>query len=170
MKRFGFDSCLRPFLGVAKLQHRGPVVCLKDWHPTVLKFCSMHVVNLGICYGVCGCALAVKPKLTGWGLRPRVTLVDCAHWGHVEESFEKRLDAAYAAFRAFTKAQGIQCSQPPFTPKMVPLQKFLKRARPVRQGSEEERRGCAERKGLQHARHSRVAGILASWRECCAQR
>ena len=37
--------------------HWGPLICLRDFHPTTLKFCSMHCVNLGLCFGVNGSVL-----------------------------------------------------------------------------------------------------------------
>lgn len=29
----------------------GPLIALRGFHPEVLKWCSMHVVNLGLLYG-----------------------------------------------------------------------------------------------------------------------
>lgn len=33
---------------------QGPLVALRGFHPSTIKWCSMHVINLGLCYGVNG--------------------------------------------------------------------------------------------------------------------
>ena len=32
----------------------GALVCLNDFHPTTLKFCAMHCINLGLCFALNG--------------------------------------------------------------------------------------------------------------------
>ena len=38
----------------------GPVVCLQDFHPKTVKFCSMHTINLGLCFVINGGALLLS--------------------------------------------------------------------------------------------------------------
>ena len=36
---------------------RGPLVCLRYFHHDMIRWCSMHAINLGLCYGTNGGAL-----------------------------------------------------------------------------------------------------------------
>lgn len=45
---------------------QGPLVALRGFHPSTIKWCSMHVINLGLCYGVNGGGLYL-PKTTRRG-------------------------------------------------------------------------------------------------------
>ena len=47
------------------------------------------------------------------------------YWGGgADDPMQLRLDAAYLHFKAFLKSAGLQCSQPPFKPWMVPWAQF----------------------------------------------
>ena len=37
--------------------HSGPLVCLRYFHQDCIRWCSMHTINLGLCYGTNGSAL-----------------------------------------------------------------------------------------------------------------
>ena len=47
----------------------GPIINLWNFHPALFKFCSMHVLNLGICFQTCGSSL-----LLGCADRTRASL------------------------------------------------------------------------------------------------
>lgn len=49
----------------------------------------------------------------------RMSLVDCGFFGPLGLSVQQRLDAAYKRFKDFCRIRKIQCSQLPFTEKMV---------------------------------------------------
>ena len=53
--------------------------------------------------------------------RLRECLLRINYWGgSAQDPMQRRLDAAYQHFKGFMKANGLQCSQPPFKPWMVP--------------------------------------------------
>lgn len=83
-----------------------PLLAAKGFHHTMLRHCSMHVLNLGLLYGANGSCL--------------MCLIEDGFFLPVgNDSLQSRLDVAYQDFRAWCHANRINCSQPPFTVKLV---------------------------------------------------
>lgn len=72
----------------------GPICSLPMWTPAYIKWCSMHVLNLGVCLWSCGSTL-------------RVLLDKYRIWGDGSQNEGDRLAIAYEGFRSWTKARKI---------------------------------------------------------------
>ena len=118
---------------------------MKAFHPSCLKWCVMHAVNLGILFTCNGGSLmhililaslfdfrvgaphfrTHQPSLQNaillghgcWGLSLRMLLIDLLYFG--PGPFAEQLDTAYKSFVAFCRWKKINQSQPPFTDRMV---------------------------------------------------
>lgn len=118
---------------------------MKAFHPSCLKWCVMHAVNLGILFTCNGGSLmhililaslfdfrvgaphfrTHQPSLQNaillghgcWGLSLRMLLIDLLYFG--PGPFAEQLDTAYKSFVAFCQWKKINQSQPPFTDRMV---------------------------------------------------
>ncbi|CAL1139825.1 unnamed protein product, partial [Cladocopium goreaui] len=73
-------------------------------HPSILRWCTMHTLNLGLVFSANGGSLILLAE-------------DLGYFGAGD--FDDRLDAAYKHFVAYCRSRHISHSQPPFTPKMV---------------------------------------------------
>ena len=95
----------------------------------------MHAINLGVLYDVNGACMKlgirISNKFAGacrcnvnWSqlfmfLRLlRIALCESSYWGPGVD-LQSHLDLAYDAFKAFTRAEKINCSQPPFKVRSV---------------------------------------------------
>ncbi|CAL1144977.1 unnamed protein product, partial [Cladocopium goreaui] len=83
-----------------------PLLGVTNFHPSTIRWCLMHVVNLGILYTVNGSALNLLVQGGWFGNEPGIN-------SHV------KLARAHRDFKAFISKNKIQCSQPDFTPKMI---------------------------------------------------
>ncbi|CAL1132282.1 unnamed protein product [Cladocopium goreaui] len=81
-----------------------PLRHLKGFHHTIIRFCSMHTLNLGLLY-VCNAGALL------------LLCEDFEYFG--TGTFAEQLDVAYQDFLAFCRSKRIPHSQPPFLPRMV---------------------------------------------------
>lgn len=120
------------------IKFSGPLLALWNFHPDLLKICSMHTLNLGqlfvcngaammlVCYGLtflthffrvlyCGhtflCFFVYMPI--------RNLLLDTGAFGDPALPLQQRLDTAYKEFTAWLRQHKIQCSQSHFMNGMV---------------------------------------------------
>ncbi|CAK9114637.1 Uncharacterized protein SCF082_LOCUS53089 [Durusdinium trenchii] len=83
-----------------------PLLKLNGFHPGVIRWCTMHAINLGILFTAnAASVILLCEELSFFGPPP----------------FAGQLDSAYKDFLAYCKSHGIRHSQPPFVPKMVLL-------------------------------------------------
>ena len=76
--------------------HSGPLCELPQFCPAMLKWCSMHCLNLGTTLWICGSAM-------------RCILDDYDFWGPREDQTEnQRLAYAYELFRRWTRKNKVQ--------------------------------------------------------------
>ena len=71
-----------------------PLVLVPGWSPVCMRFCSMHVLNLGI-----------YQTLVGEGI-----LWIAEHGGFNGGSLDERLRTAYSFFKKWMSARGVYCS------------------------------------------------------------
>ncbi|CAK9022330.1 unnamed protein product [Durusdinium trenchii] len=84
-----------------------PVLLLRGFHHSCLALCSMHIINLGLMYGVNGsCLMTILESTEMFG-----------RYGEI--SLQEQMDLAYQDFKQFLRASSIPCSQPAFTVKLV---------------------------------------------------
>ncbi|CAK8995261.1 Uncharacterized protein SCF082_LOCUS4272 [Durusdinium trenchii] len=81
-----------------------PLLRLEGFDPSIIKFCSMHALNLGLLFSCNAGALLLLCE-------------DLTHFG--QGTFAEQLDEAYRDFLAFCRSRQIRHSQPPFIPRMV---------------------------------------------------
>lgn len=85
----------------------------------------MHVAIAGafrdmfVKYDFCGSFKMLFFMLHLCATSLRISLVECERFGSKDLSLQDRLDEAFKCFKGFCKSRKIQCSQPPFTVKMV---------------------------------------------------
>lgn len=83
-----------------------PLIGIRHFHPSTIRWCMMHIVHLGLLY-VCN----------GSGLN---LLLRCGYFGsEAGIPVSIKLARAYQQFKQWTSANKIDCSQPPFTEKML---------------------------------------------------
>ncbi|CAK8999463.1 Uncharacterized protein SCF082_LOCUS6057 [Durusdinium trenchii] len=81
-----------------------PLLRLEGFDPSIIKFCSMHALNLWLLFSCNAGALLLLCE-------------DLTHFG--QGTFAEQLDEAYRDFLAFCRSRQIRHSQPPFIPRMV---------------------------------------------------
>lgn len=81
-----------------------PLIKLRGFHPSILRWCTMHTLNLGLMFTANGGSLILLAE-------------ELQYFG--PDTFGDQIDRAYQHFTSFCRSRKIQHSQPPFTRKMV---------------------------------------------------
>ena len=123
--------------------HSGPLIALKNFSPTVVRWCMMHVVHLGIlyvCNGACLTFVCTKKTVICFLCRLdfhefsllmqtsanlRKLLLDIGFFTPKNEKLSFKLAMAYKDFKGWCSENKVSCSQPPFTEGLVPCLKFI---------------------------------------------
>lgn len=125
----------------------GPFIGLCRFDPSVIRWCLMHVLHLGLLYvangGTMHFARAYVIVLFDHHLGVfflggqicvsclvniswlRNLLLSIGLWGRADEPVQTRLHRAYLAFKTWCATNQISCSQPAFQPKMDSWNKFV---------------------------------------------
>lgn len=82
-----------------------PLIALRRFHPSCIRWCLMHVLHLGILYTINGGAMHM--------------LLRSGCWGHADEPVQTRLHRAYLDFKLWCSTNRVQCSQPAFQQKFL---------------------------------------------------
>ena len=83
-----------------------PLVLLRNFHPTLITWCLLHTVYLGLLWTANGASLAYLLELGRWGNPSDINL-------------KLRLRLAYVSFQAWLKRYKISSSQRVFKPRML---------------------------------------------------
>ncbi|CAK9073902.1 unnamed protein product [Durusdinium trenchii] len=86
--------------------HICPLINVHAFHPSCIRWCTMHILNLGLVFGLNGGALCLLAERVG-------------HFG--PGSFQDQLDRAYKDFVAYCRRHRLHHSQPPFKEKHVKM-------------------------------------------------
>lgn len=83
-----------------------PLLGLKSFDPSCIRWCFMHVVHLGLLYTVNGSGLNLLLQGGYFGAEAGIAL-------------NVKLSRAYRSFKQFCSRNRIECSQPEFTSRMI---------------------------------------------------
>lgn len=82
-----------------------PLALLRGFDVTMIRWCQLHNVNLGLCWTANGSSL--------------LYLIQLGYFGDPQTQLLSLLDIAYLDFKEFTRAGGWRHSQRKFTPKLI---------------------------------------------------
>lgn len=90
-----------------RIPERGvcPFIGIRHFHPSMIRWCMMHVVHLGLLFVCNGSAMNLLLRF-GW-------------FGGDESTTGMKLARVYKRFKEWTAEHKIECSQPPFSEKMI---------------------------------------------------
>ncbi|CAK9091262.1 Uncharacterized protein SCF082_LOCUS42995 [Durusdinium trenchii] len=102
------DFTLAGFLA-KRMPPRGisPLVGLKGFHPSIIRWCLMHALHLGLLYTANGGTMNL--------------LVKCCYWAPADEPTRVHLHRAYIDFKTWCVRKRINCSQPAFKENLLYL-------------------------------------------------
>lgn len=83
-----------------------PLVGIPGFHPSVVRWCLMHVCDLGLLFVCNGSSMNLLLRAGWFGSEPDIPI-------------SVKLSRAYVSFKDFIKLNKIECSQPEFTENMI---------------------------------------------------
>ncbi|CAE7285823.1 unnamed protein product, partial [Symbiodinium sp. KB8] len=101
--RHTFEECLLQVMPEAPC----PLLLCEGWHPDTIKFCSMHVLALGVFQTLTAEAIL-------WLCESRI-------FGSPQDDMDARLRSAFMGFKAWLRIQKISCSGRQFSCKSLHL-------------------------------------------------
>ena len=144
--KHGLKLSAQEFILVGNKVHWGPLLGIRNLHPSCIRWCLMHVVHLGLLYKTNGSGLfsglfqhllsfcetqlwltcrfnMVQPSVSCPFivlLQLRNLLLRCGFFGNEPNiHVSVKLSLAYRHFKGFCSARKVECSQPEFSEKMV---------------------------------------------------
>ena len=86
---------------------RGPLVCLRYFHHDMIRWCSMHAINLGLCYGTNGGALILLSICSAFFILGVCPPINLRFVYEVSQSFATLSKYVWSAFSGWRWSRNI---------------------------------------------------------------